>query len=86
MLSMIREIASAIKEIFSYKDTQKERQSEEVIIKDSKNLQKAVNYAEQIIFLVDRFFFADLTKVKMLEVNDFEREYFKLRKKFFKYN
>lgn len=82
----IKEIAATIKEAFSYGTARTERQSEITVINNSKNAQKAINYAEQIIFLVDRFFFADTVKTEQLEVHDFEKEYFRLRKKFFKYN
>lgn len=86
IIETIKEIASAIKEAFSYGNTKTSRQSETVVIKNTKNLRKANDYAEQIIFLVDRFFFSDISKLEPIDLDHFQHEYFKLRKKFFKYN
>ena len=41
IIETIKEIASAIKEAFSYGNTKTSRQSETVVIKNTKNLQKA---------------------------------------------
>lgn len=74
----ISEIAKAIAEIFNYKETATERQSETNVIKKSKNKDKACNVAEEIIFIADKFI-ADTDEKT-------QRKYARLRKKFFKYN
>lgn len=68
----------AIKQIFSTVETNKNEQAHTVIIKDRSNYHKAIDYAEKIIFIVDKY-------DTMLSQKD-QKQYKWLREKFFKYN
>lgn len=49
----VAEIAKVVSSYFGYEQTATERQSETRVIKGGKKQEKAIEYAEQIIFLVD---------------------------------
>lgn len=66
---------TALSEFFKSVTTCKEQQSETVVIKESKNSHKAINYAEKIIFYIEEKF--DLSE---------DKQYQRLRRLFFKYN
>jgi len=76
--SALTALFEAIAKFFGCKDTSIQRQSETAVVRKCKNLEKACNIAEQIIFLVDR---KDTTTKEV-----FAKSYKKLREKFFKYN
>ena len=48
----IEKLSEAVKSGFRLAETAKKHQSESAILKDRKQLQKAVNYAEQLILLM----------------------------------
>ena len=48
----IEKLAEAVKSGFRFAETSREHQSETAILKDREQLQKAVNYAEQLILLM----------------------------------
>lgn len=83
----VESVGTAIQKIFDYGKTRTEHQSETTVIKHSRNLEKACDCAEQLIFLVDShltLFSEYATSEK--EIKDFLSDYKKYRKKFFKYN
>lgn len=52
----VEKLSEAVKSGFRFAETAKEKQSETAILKDRKKLQKAVNYAEQLILLMYPYF------------------------------
>lgn len=74
----IEKVGEAIKNGFSYAEKVKEKQSETAILKDRKNLQKAVDIAEEIIEIMFKYLPLYLEQ----DVDDLQ----KLVKKFRKYN
>lgn len=74
----IEAIGKATEKGFSYAEKAKERQSESAILKDRKELQKAVNIAEKIILLTYKYFSTYNEKD--------QKEYKNLVKDFIKYN
>ena len=54
----IEKLSEAVKSGFRLAETAKKHQSESAILKDRKQLQKAVNYAEQLILLMYPTFMA----------------------------
>ena len=75
MIESITAIFTAISEGFKSFTTTKEHQSETDVLKSLKKKNKAIEYAEKIIFLVDEY--DELASTK---------KYQRLRKQFFKYN
>lgn len=75
MLATITAIFTALGEGFKSLTSCKNRQSETTVLKDRKHLEKAVNYAEKLIFYIENRF--DLST---------DKKYQRLRKNFFKYN
>ena len=71
-------VGEAIKNGFSYAEKVKEKQSETAILKDRKNLQKAVDIAEEIIEIMFKYLPLYLEQ----DADDLQ----KLVKKFRKYN
>lgn len=71
----ITAVFKAISDIFKSITQAKKQQSETDVIKTKKKNTKAIDIAERLIFYVDRNF--DVEK---------DKDYQKLRKKFFKYN
>lgn len=65
----------ALAEGFKTWTSSKETMSESTALKELKNKRKAIDYAEKIIFLVDKN-----------EAFANNKDYLKLRKNFFKYN
>ena len=74
----IEAIGKATEKGFSYAEKAKERQSETAILKDRKELQKAVNIAEKLILLTYKYFSTYNEKD--------QKEYKNLVKDFIKYN
>lgn len=74
----IEKVGEAIKNGFSYAEKVKEKQSETAILKDRKNLQKAVDIAEEIIEIMFKYLPLYLEQ----DADDLQ----KLVKKFRKYN
>lgn len=74
----IEKVGEAIKNGFSYAEKVKEKQSETAILKDRKNLQKAVDISEEIIEIMFKYLPLYLEQ----DVDDLQ----KLVKKFRKYN
>lgn len=70
----VEAISNTVKSCFDFASTAKERQSETEIIKKKRNLEEAVNIAEEILEITDRYdvHFSD---------DDWKR-YKKLKKKF----
>lgn len=75
MYAAITAFFTALSEGFKSITTCKENQSETAVIKDNKHTNKAINYAEKIIFYIEKQF--DLSN---------DKTYQRLRKNFFKYN
>lgn len=75
MFATITAFFTALGEGFKSLTSCKERQSETAVIKDRKSLEKAVNYAEKLIFYLDKNYAV---------TNDKQYQY--LKKKFFRYN
>lgn len=75
MLTTLTSFFTALAEAFKSITTNKENQSETDVIKTKKTKSKAVEYAEKLIFYVDETY----------QVKE-DKNYQKLRKKFFKYN
>ena len=74
----IEKVGEAIKNGFSYAEKVKEKQSETAILKDRKNLQKAVDISEEIIEIMFKYLPLYLEQ----DADDLQ----KLVKKFRKYN
>lgn len=74
----IEAIGKATEKGFSYAEKAKEKQSETAILKDRKELQKAVNIAEKLILLTYKYFSTYNEKDR--------KEYKNLVKDFIKYN
>ena len=74
----IEKVGEAIKNGFSYAEKAKEKQSETAILKDRKNLQKAVDISEEIIEIIYKYL-PLLTEDDSEKING-------LIKKFRKYN
>lgn len=74
----IEKVGEAIKNGFSYAEKVKEKQSETAILKDRKNLQKAVDISEEIIEIMFKY----LPLYIEQDADDLQ----KLVKKFRKYN
>lgn len=74
----IEKVGEAIKNGFSYAEKVKEKQSETEILKDRKNLQKAVDISEEIIEIMFKYLPLYLEQ----DADDLQ----KLVKKFRKYN
>lgn len=75
MITVLTSFFNALSEGFKTLTSGKERQSETAVIKDRKHLEKAVNYAEKLIFHVDSKY----------EVSE-DKTYNRLRRNFFRYN
>lgn len=75
MNSAITAFFTALSEYFKSSTVSKERQSETTVIRDNKKDNKALNWAEKLIFYVDRNY--DVAE---------DKDYQKYRSKFFKYN
>lgn len=52
----IEKLSEAVKSGFRFAETAKKHQSESAILKDRKQLQKAVNYAEKLILLAYKYY------------------------------
>ena len=78
IIKAIEAIGEAIKNGFSFATKCKENQSETAILKDRKNLQKAVNVSEEIIEIMYKY-------LPLYEPEDSE-ELVDLVRKFCKYN
>jgi hypothetical protein len=76
----IAELSKIFSAFFAYETERTERQSETTVIKKQKNVQKAIDTAEKIIFFCDK-----LVEEKVEDKKQ-QKEYEKLRKRFFKYN
>lgn len=76
MFASITAFFTALRESFTALSTCKEHQSETDIIKTKKSKNKAVNYAEQLIFYVES---------KYSDIKN-DKKYARLRRLFFKYN
>lgn len=74
----IEAIGNAIKSVSDNFYILKKKQSETAILKDRKNLQKAVDISEEIIGITSKYI--------PLYTEDDSEEYLKLLKKFRKYN
>lgn len=78
LTNAIEAIGNAVKSVFDYFITFKKKQSETAILKDRKNLQKAVDISEEIIEIMFKYLPFYLEQ----DVDDLQ----KLVKKFRKYN
>lgn len=75
MNNAITAFFTALSEYFKSVTVAKEHQSETRVIRNSKNDNKALNYAEKLIFHIDKNYDVDQ-----------DETYQKYREKFFKYN
>lgn len=75
MITLFKTLLSTLSEGLKTLTSFKEKQIETIVAKDKKSLDKAVNYAEKLIFHVEEHY--DLSK---------DKTYQRLRRNFFKYN
>jgi len=71
---LLNSIFTSVSEIFKHSTTQKEHQSETEMLKTLKRKDKAINFAEKLIFLADK---SDVSSTKLYKY---------YRRNFFKYN